>query len=173
MGSVRRGLKRFEFNLIHQIKSKRAKHMCGAPRFAKGCASRFSRNALALALTAVLPAPAWAEVCDKVRPDWDGAEVSLWSETVMLLGTPISLFLIISTAFAMRFRSSWGALVVFVGWSFAAATVTYWDPTGGLREAARQEGCIGSPALYVALVFAMCGAMLWYVNRVDKVEKAP
>lgn len=132
----------------------------------------FRRGLIFLTLAA-LPGPAIAEVCERVRPNWDGSPVSLWSETVMLLGTPISLFLILSTALAFKFRSSWGALAVFVGWSFAVATVTFWDPTGGLRETARLEGCIGTPTLYIALVFATSVGLLLFVNRANDKASEP
>ncbi|MEM8803594.1 MAG: hypothetical protein AAGF55_13765 [Pseudomonadota bacterium] len=119
------------------------------------------------------PTPALAETCDKIRPDWDGGSVSAWAEAIQLFGTPISLFLIISTALVLRFRSSWGALAVFVGWSFAVATVTFWDPTGGMRQAAQIEGCIGTPTLYITIVFIICGAMMLYINRLQEKPKDP
>ena len=131
------------------------------------------RRGLILLCIACSPGTAWAEVCDKIRPDWNREAVSLMTETVQLFGTPISLFLLISTALVIRFRSSWGALVVFVGWSFAVATVTFWDPTGGLREAAQIEGCIGSPTLYIAIIITVCGAMMLYINREPKDPEDP
>lgn len=132
------------------------------------------RGGVTLAALAVLAAgPAHAEVCAQFRPDWDGGPVSAGQEMIALFGTPISLVLLLATAFAIRFRSAWGALAVFVGWSFAVAAVTFLDPTGGQRAAAAAEGCVGSPTLYIAVVFALCAGLMIYLNKVADRGKDP
>lgn len=123
------------------------------------------RSALIVATAVVVPHPVIASTCSDFRPNWDGGSVSAWSEMIQLFGTPISLILLLGTALAVRFRKPWAALAVFVGWSFAVAAVTFLDPTGGVRAAAAAEGCVGSPSLYIAVVFALCGAMMVYLNK--------
>lgn len=116
-----------------------------------------NRNAI-LSLTtlfALLPLPALAEVCDKVRPSWDGTPVSALTEAVFILGSPASLVLLLATALVVRFRSSWGAVAVCVGWSMLVSAFTFFDPTGGLRTAAAAEGCIGSPSLFIAVACSL------------------
>lgn len=125
------------------------------------------RSGLTLVFLTSIASPARAETCAQFRPAWDGGNVNAFQEMVALFGTPISLVLLIATAFAIRFRNSWGALAVFVGWSFAVAAVTFLDPTGGMREAAAAEGCVGSPSLYIAVVFVLCGGMMVYLNKVN------
>ena len=96
-----------------------------------------------------------AEACAQFRPDWDGGPVSMWSEAVSLLGSPVSLILLLATALVIRFKSSWGALVVCVSWSLLVSAFTFFDPTGGLRTAATAEGCIGPPTIFVAVAAAL------------------
>lgn len=129
------------------------------------------RSGLTFTVLTLIASPAGAEVCAQFRPDWEGGEVTAWQEMIALFGTPISLVLLLATAFAIRFRSAWGALAVFVGWSFAVAAVTFLDPTGGMRAAAATEGCVGSPSLYIAAVFVLCGGMMVYLNKVNNDDR--
>ncbi len=117
-----------------------------------------------------MPMPAWAQVCETVRPNWDGGPVSAWSEAILILGSPASLVLLIASALVLRFRSSWGALAVCVAWSFLVSAFTFFDPTGGMRTAAAAEGCIGSPALFIAIVGAICVGLILYTGKPDGKE---
>ncbi|MEO0937762.1 MAG: hypothetical protein AAFY38_06375 [Pseudomonadota bacterium] len=110
----------------------------------------------------LLPGAAWAEVCDKQRPDWNGVPVTAFGEAVTLLFSPIGLFLLISTVAALRFRSQWGGVAVTVGWTFFVTALTLWDPTGGVRDAAMREGCIGAPTLFIALAAAISVGTIIY-----------
>ncbi|MEM6375246.1 MAG: hypothetical protein AAF686_03345 [Pseudomonadota bacterium] len=123
------------------------------------------RSGLIVGAILVLAGPADAAVCQDFRPDWNGETVGAWDEMLALLSMPISLILLIATAFAIRFRSPWLALCVFVGWSFAVASVTFFDPTGGIRANAALEGCVGSPSLYIAVVLSLCAGMMIYLNK--------
>ncbi|MCR9114981.1 MAG: hypothetical protein NXH84_17005 [Rhodobacteraceae bacterium] len=117
----------------------------------------------------MLPLPAWAGVCETLRPTWDGTPVSAWQEAIWLLGTPISLFLLLASALVIRFRRSWAALAVILAWSFLVSAFTFYDPTGGQRTAAAAEGCVGSPVLFIAVVGAICVGLLVYTGKaVDK-----
>ncbi|MGK7753570.1 MULTISPECIES: hypothetical protein [unclassified Roseovarius] len=124
------------------------------------------RRGLILAALLTLPVAARAQdVCAKVRPGWDGAPVPAWEEAVLLFGSPASLVLLFASALVLRFRSAWGALAVFVGWSLLVSAFTLFDPTGGQRPAAAAEGCIGSPALYIAIVMAVGVGLLLYTGK--------
>ena len=122
-------------------------------------------------ILALLPAPAWASVCDDVRPNWDGNPVSAWSEAIHLLGSPVSLVLILAAVLVVRYRSQWGALAVCVACSLFVSALTFFDPTGGLRTAAADEGCVGSPVVFIAGVGALCVAMILFIGTPSKNEK--
>lgn len=117
------------------------------------------RRGLILAL--LLPSPAFAEVCDKVRPGWDGTAVGPLQEALYLFMTPPALFLIVTSLLVIRLRHQWGALAVVVLWTILITLVTMADPTG-LQEMARIEGCMGSPTLFIGIVAAICGGMIVY-----------
>ncbi len=108
-----------------------------------------------LAAVLVLPSKALAEVCDKERSGWDGMDVTLLGEATTLFLTPLGLVLLVLTTVALRMRNHWVGLVAIVGWTVYLSIITIADPTG-LRTAAMEEGCIGSPALFIALVTAIC-----------------
>ena len=108
------------------------------------------------------PSAAFAEVCDKVRPTWTpGTQATGWSELIALMGTPPSLILLVLSALAIRFRHQWGALVVVVLWAIWVSLVAMSAPDE-IRQMAINEGCIGSPALFIAAVAAICGGMILY-----------
>lgn len=108
-----------------------------------------------------MPSAAWAEVCDKARPDWDGAAVSALHEALTLFMTPIGVLILAFTIVSLRFRSQWMGLLAVLSWTGYITLVTMADPTG-LRADAMAEGCIGSPALFIAIVAAICGATVLY-----------
>ncbi|PTX54879.1 hypothetical protein C8N43_3702 [Litoreibacter ponti] len=105
--------------------------------------------------------PAWAEVCDKARPSWDGAPVSALQEAVFLFSTVPALILVMASALVLRFRSQWGGLVVVLLWTGLVTMLTMVDPSG-LDELAVTEGCVGSPALFISVVAAICVAIVLY-----------
>jgi hypothetical protein len=111
-------------------------------------------------LSAVMPVPAAAEVCDKINPDWDGARVTALAEAVTLASSLPVVLLLLATAIAIRTRSKWGGVAVVSGWSF----MTYFFALGSsdVYTAARAEGCVGSPALFIAIVAALSVAVILY-----------
>ena len=123
------------------------------------------RRGLIAAILVSLPLPAWAEVCDKVRPGWDGTPVSAWQEALWIMGSPASLVLLVASALVIRFRHAWGGLAVFVGWSFLVSAFTIYDPTDGMRAQASAEGCIGSPTLFIATVAVIAIGILLYTGK--------
>lgn len=125
------------------------------------------RRGLILAALSV-PGPAWAGACQTLRPDWDGTPVSAWTEAVLLLGSPVSLVLLLASALVLRLRHAWAALAVVVAWSFLVSAVTFFDPSGGLRSAAAAEGCVGSPSVFIAIVGAICVGLVLYAGNATK-----
>ncbi|MEL7013775.1 MAG: hypothetical protein AAFO72_10905 [Pseudomonadota bacterium] len=123
-------------------------------------------------ILALLPTQALASACEKIRPGWDGGEVGAVAEAVTLFSSPISLFLLLSTALVFRFRKPWGALTVCLAWSFLITAVTFFDPTGGVRTQAAAEGCVGPPWLFISLVAALSVGMIVYTGKPDGSEKA-
>ncbi len=116
--------------------------------------------ALALAL---VPGALRAEVCDKVRPNWEpGTQTTAFNEALFLFSTLPSLILLAATALVLYFRHQWGALIVVVLWTgFVSILAFSGDPTG-IEQMAVTEGCVGSPTLFIAAVAAICVAMIFY-----------
>ncbi|MEL6809133.1 MAG: hypothetical protein AAFO97_15275 [Pseudomonadota bacterium] len=114
-------------------------------------------------LIAALPTSARAEVCDKVRPFWTpGAQATSLDELIGLMATPPSLVLLVLTALAVRFRHQWGALVVVLAWTAWVSVIAFVGFGGETQALAMAEGCIGSPALFIAVVTAICVGMILY-----------
>ena len=109
----------------------------------------------------VLPLPAWAEVCDKQRPNWDGTPVSTLNEAILLFSSAPALILLIVTAFVIRFKHQWGALVMVVLWAIFASFASFYD--ADIKQSAIIEGCMGPSTLFVAVVAAICIGLILYV----------
>lgn len=120
------------------------------------------KHALAAAL-ALLAAPAMAEVCDKERPGWDGTPVTAFGEILALFLSPAGLILLAASIVALRFRSQWIGLATIILWTGLITLITMADPTG-IRPLAMAEGCVGSPALFIAVVAAICVAIVLYTR---------
>ncbi|MDJ0826489.1 MAG: hypothetical protein QNJ16_13380 [Rhodobacter sp.] len=118
-------------------------------------------------ILAALPTQAVAEACATVRPDWDGSPMSTLSEALFLVTTVPVLVLLLATLAALRFRSQWGGLAVVVLWTALVTFLTMVDPSG-LQAASRAEGCVGSPALFIAAVAAICVATVLYTAPLPK-----
>ncbi|MEW9918317.1 hypothetical protein AB2B41_01770 [Marimonas sp. MJW-29] len=116
-----------------------------------------------LIATALLaPLPAWAEVCDRMRPLWTpGTPATAWDELIALMITPPSLVLLLLSVLVLRFRHQWGALAVVMAWSLWVSFVALSTPDAA-RLHAISEGCIGSPTLFILAVAAICVAMILY-----------
>ena len=111
------------------------------------------------------PSAALAEVCDKVRPYWKpGTPATVWDELIGLMGTPPSLILLVASALAIRFKHQWAALAVVVLWTVWVSLITFPGARDDMQEHAIAEGCIGSPALFIGVVAAICVAMTLYTT---------
>lgn len=122
-------------------------------------------------ILSLLPGAAWAEVCDKERPNWvPGTEATAWTEMIGLFSAPPSLVLLVVTALVVRFRSMWGGVLVMVLWTGLVSLLVFSEPDE-VRLQAVKEGCIGSPTLFIAVVAAICVATILYTApRTDKRE---
>lgn len=121
------------------------------------------RRLTATAGLALLSGAAWAEVCDKERPGWDGVPVTIWSEPIYFFTSWFGLFILIAAAAAIVLRTPF--VVSFVMLLSAAASVMLvvtgsTDPTA-LADQARAEGCVGPPHLSIALLTAISAAMFY------------
>lgn len=119
------------------------------------------RGGLILSLFA---SPAFAAVCDTARPNWNGTPATAVSEALYLFMSPVSLFLIAALCVAVIFRHKMGATITVLLWSFYLSFVIFPDQTGG-TAIAMQEGCIGSPTLYIALSAVLSIAAIAYVFK--------
>ncbi|MEP3917146.1 hypothetical protein [Ascidiaceihabitans sp.] len=116
-------------------------------------------------ILAALPTSALAEVCDKVRPHWvPGSPATAFTEMIALFGTPPSLVLLVATALVLRFRSKWGGLGVTVAWAAWVSVVSMVGAGDAVQQQATLEGCVGSPALFILAVAAICIATILYTS---------
>ena len=102
--------------------------------------------------------------CGELRADaprlgWHPATAI--SEAIALASMPLSLILVLIPALALRFRSQWGGLAAVAGWSVLISYIAFWSDQSA-RFAAAQQGCVASPALFIALVAAICLAIVIY-----------
>ena len=116
----------------------------------------------AFLLAGLAPTAASAEVCAQVRPFVaTGADGTAFTELVSLMGAPPSLILLVLTALAIRFRWQWVGLGVVVLWTAWVSLIAMSAP-GPTMQQAIEEGCVGSPTLFIGLVAAICGGMMLY-----------
>ena len=111
-------------------------------------------------ILSLLPGVTWAQSCATQRPSWDGAPVSEAQEVVFLASSPMALILFLATAVALRTKSSWGGLVVVLGWTAFVTFLTMLAPDA--RKQAIAEGCVGNPALFIGIIAAICVGTIFY-----------
>ena len=125
------------------------------------------------ALAALIPGTAWAEVCDKMRPNWvPGTEATMITEAIALSMTIPSLVLFLATLACYRFRLQWPSLAVVVGWTIWVSLIAFLQPDDQ-RALATAEGCIGSPALFIAIAAALSVGLIFYTAPRAQTEKSP
>lgn len=122
------------------------------------------RRGLTLAL---LPTSALAEVCDKERPNWDGAPVSTFSEALVLFSSIPAVLLLCASVGVFRFRLKKTAVGVVVLWTIFVSFVAM--PTAqSMRLASIAEVCVGSPTLFIALVATLCLGIILHTSPTPK-----
>lgn len=137
----------------------------------RGMTELSAKMPLALGLITIavmVPGTAWAAACDSLRPLWDGVQASAVDEALHLAATLPSVALVIITALALRFRSQWGGLAAVVGWSLLVSVHVFPINSDPVRESAITEGCIGSPALFIAVVAAICIGTILYTAPIGR-----
>jgi hypothetical protein len=113
----------------------------------------------------VLPGPALAEVCARLRPDWDGGPVGPVADAIALFSSLPALALLLGTALAIRLRHQGLALGVVVLWTVLVSFAALRGGQDGVWQAAATEGCVGSPSLFIALAAAISVGTILYTSR--------
>ena len=111
-------------------------------------------------ILSILPGAALAEICSVQRPNWNGVPVTMVQEAILLASSPVALVLFLGSALAIRFRNQWAALVTVVCWTLFVSFLSMFAPSA--RTAGMAEGCIGSPALFIGIIAAICVGMILY-----------
>lgn len=107
----------------------------------------------------VLAGPAFAEVCDKVRPDWDPSNgpVNQFQElSFFFSGTP-GLILVALCFLAFFIKRTWGSIVValiLVAVAILIAADWLW-PLDGVTYGAHLEGCTANPLITRLMLVAL------------------
>lgn len=115
-------------------------------------------------ILSLLASPAFAEVCDKERPDWDGIPATQVSEAIYLFTRPISLFLLAALATSVIVRHALGTAIAVLLWGFYI-TALVWPDATGITASALREGCQAPPSLFIAIASALCVAAVLFTHR--------
>lgn len=108
--------------------------------------------------------PAFAEVCDKVRPLWDGDQVGQLEELFHMLASPAGVVIVVLLIAAVSLRRMWFSIPVALAlFGLSAVIFLDWFWLGdGIAYAAYREGCMGGVHLTVAcLILAAVTLVLW------------
>ena len=114
-----------------------------------------------IALLALSPLPARAEVCADIRPGWtpvDGA-VGALAEAGYVLASPVGLILLVFVACAMVWPRRWLAVVVALP-LLVLAGLLFLARRAEVAVAAMAEGCIGGIGPTVVLLILIAAAVL-------------
>ena len=105
--------------------------------------------------------PAFAEVCDKVRPNWDPSSepVDQLQELYYIFSSPLGIILIalwVLVLFFKRTMLSVFAAFVLIAVSGLIAANWFW-PDDGVTYGAHLEGCTGNPLATCLVLVVMAG----------------
>lgn len=104
--------------------------------------------------------PAFAEVCDKARPNWTGDSVSGFGELVHFIyttpGLVVAFILAVILLTRLRYTALAGAAVTL---GIAGMVIFEYLSPDQISQAARAEGCVGSPWL-VVIALTLCAALM-------------
>lgn len=108
-------------------------------------------------ILAAIPAPAFAGVCEQVRPIWStkGIDVTIWTEPLYSLTNPLLFMMILIALAGSAFRHIGVQMAGIIAASFLTIFVSQrlWASDHlGIWERATIEGCIAPP--YVTTAFA-------------------
>lgn len=127
-------------------------------------------------ILSLLASSTMAEVCDKERPRWDPASgpASMLDEFFALILNPFVLGMLCLTAVAILSKwriPKWILAVVWLSLSILIGIDHYGPVLNDVRWFAMQEGCIGSPLLFIALAIAICAKLIHGALRPRLQEK--
>ncbi len=110
----------------------------------------------------LFPSAALANSCDVIRPNWQpGAPATHLQEAMHLFTTLPAMILLMASLLAVLKRSQWGGLLMVVLWTAYVSIIAFVDdPFVDVQTLA--AGCVGSPALFIGAVAAICIAMILY-----------
>lgn len=127
------------------------------------------RRQLTAAPTLLLPGPAMAEVCDKIRPDWSAATGAqgVLAETAYVLASPPSLGCLSLLLLALILPRLWLAIpATLLTLAFAALLIV--SRQSDMAALARAEGCLATAtpsALLLALAAVLTLARALHARR--------
>ncbi len=113
------------------------------------------------------PSAALAEACATLRPGWDGTQATALDEALTLLLSPLGLLLLAISVLAARFPSKWLSVLAVMGWTGFISLSTMLDPLG-LRLDAINEGCVGSPSLFILIATGISVAVILYTTSQNR-----
>jgi len=122
-------------------------------------------------ILAALPAPAFAEVCQQVRPLWSpGIDVTIWSEPLYTLTNPLLFIMIVIALAGSAFRHIGVQMAGIIASSFLLIFVSQrlWATDHlGIWARATREGCLAPP--YVATAFAAALAVYTIIRAARRI----
>lgn len=117
-----------------------------------------------LAIAAPL-SPAFAEVCDKARPNWTGEPVSAFAELMNFIYTTPGLIVAGVLAVVLLTRLRYTAIAgAAIALGLAGLAIFEHFSPDEIGRAARAEGCVGSPWL-VVVVLTLCALLMMFFAR--------
>ena len=124
-------------------------------------------------LLCLIPTPAFAEVCEKMRTDWDprSGPVGQVEETFLMLNSVHGYILLALAAAAVATRT-WVSYIVVAAWSLIMIILN-WVPfldsapggAGHVWRAAWEEGCAAAPCLASVLLVSLSAVMACKARR--------
>ena len=126
------------------------------------------RGRVALAATLAIATPlssAFAEVCDKERPNWTGDPVTTFGELTHFIYTTPGLIVAGVLAIVLLTRLRYTAIAgAAIALALAGITIFEHFSPNEISQAARAEGCVGSPWLVVVALTACAFLMLSFAR---------
>ncbi len=101
-------------------------------------------------LGVIASTPVAAEVCDKVRPDWNPADgpVNQLEDLALFFVEPLGLLVLALTLAAVLLRKAWlAAIVVTLLVAIVGLSISTWIEADDVTDFAILEGCIAAPIL--------------------------
>lgn len=124
------------------------------------------RVALTATFAIAIPlSPAFAEVCDKVRPTWTGETISTFGELTHFIYTTPGLIVAGVLAIVLLTRLRYTAIAgAAIALALAGIAVFEHFAPDEIAQAARAEGCVGSPWLVVVALTLSALLMLSFAR---------